>query len=36
MITRRNFTAGAATLLAAGHTSTRARAATVSWDMSTV
>ncbi len=36
MITRRNFTAGAATLLAAGHISTRARAATVSWDMSTV
>lgn len=36
MITRRNFTAGAATLLAAGHISTRAQAATVSWDMSTV
>lgn len=36
MITRRNFTAGAATLLAAGHISTRARAATMSWDMSTV
>ena len=36
MITRRNFTTGAATLLAAGHISTRARAATVSWDMSTV
>src|SRR3954451_19624485 len=36
MTTRRNFTAGAATLLAAGHISTRARAATVSWDMSTV
>lgn len=36
MITRRNFTAGVATLLAAGHISTRARAATVSWDMSTV
>lgn len=36
MITRRTFTAGAATLLAAGHISTRARAATVSWDMSTV
>ena len=36
MITRRNFTAGAATLLAAGHISTRARAATTSWDMSTV
>src|SRR5207248_4018513 len=36
MITRRSFTAGAATLLAAGHISTRARAATASWDMSTV
>lgn len=36
MITRRNFTAGAATLLAAGQISTRARAATTSWDMSTV
>lgn len=36
MITRRHFTAGAATLLAAGHISTRARAATTSWDMSTV
>src|SRR4051812_14770124 len=36
MITRRNFTAGAATLLAAGHISPPARAATVSWDMSTV
>ena len=36
MITRRSFTTGAATLLAAGQISTRARAATVSWDMSTV
>src|SRR3569623_1300473 len=36
MTTRRSFTAGAATLRAAGHISTRARAATVSWDMSTV
>src|SRR5205085_9995559 len=36
MITRRNFTAGAATLLAASQIPTRARAATVSWDMSTV
>lgn len=36
MITRRTFTAGAASLLAAGHISTRARAATANWDMSTV
>ncbi|WP_316163201.1 TRAP transporter substrate-binding protein [Bradyrhizobium sp. SZCCHNRI20481] len=36
MITRRTFTAGAATLLAASHVSTRARAATTTWDMSTV
>ena len=36
MITRRNFTAGAATMLAAGHLSTRAMAATASWDLSTV
>ncbi|MGJ5181555.1 TRAP transporter substrate-binding protein [Bradyrhizobium oligotrophicum] len=36
MITRRAFTAGAATLLAATQVSTRARAATANWDMSTV
>ena len=36
MITRRTFTAGAATMLAAGHLSTRGMAATASWDMSTV
>ncbi len=36
MITRRTFTTGAATMLAAGHLSTRATAATASWDMSTV
>jgi TRAP-type C4-dicarboxylate transport system substrate-binding protein len=36
MITRRTFTTGAATMLAAGHLSTRAVAATASWDMSTV
>jgi TRAP-type C4-dicarboxylate transport system substrate-binding protein len=36
MITRRTFTTGAATMLAAGHLSTRAKAATASWDMSTV
>lgn len=36
MITRRVFTAGIATLLAASQFSTRARAATVSWDLSTV
>ncbi len=36
MITRRTFTTGAATMLAAGHISTRAMAATASWDMSTV
>src|SRR5213080_3966955 len=36
MITRRTFTAGAATMLAAGHLSTRAMAATASWDLSTV
>jgi TRAP-type C4-dicarboxylate transport system substrate-binding protein len=36
MITRRAFTTGAATLLAAGQLPTRARAATTSWDMSTV
>jgi TRAP-type C4-dicarboxylate transport system substrate-binding protein len=36
MITRRTFTAGAATLLAASHLSTRAQAATTSWDLSTV
>jgi len=36
MITRRTFTAGAATLLAASQISTRARAATASWDLSTV
>ena len=36
MITRRTFTAGAATMLAAGHLSTRATAATASWDLSTV
>ncbi|WP_315737666.1 MULTISPECIES: TRAP transporter substrate-binding protein [unclassified Bradyrhizobium] len=36
MITRRTFTAGATTLLAASHVSTRARAATTTWDMSTV
>jgi TRAP-type C4-dicarboxylate transport system substrate-binding protein len=36
MITRRTFTKGAAAMLAAGHLSTRAVAATASWDMSTV
>jgi hypothetical protein len=36
MITRRNFTAGAAALLAAGHVSARAHAASVNWDLSTV
>ena len=36
MITRRTFTTGAATMLAAGRISTRAVAATTSWDMSTV
>ncbi|WP_257165146.1 TRAP transporter substrate-binding protein [Bradyrhizobium sp. SRS-191] len=36
MITRRTFTAGAATLLAGTQLSTKARAATTSWDMSTV
>ncbi|MEH2482439.1 TRAP-type C4-dicarboxylate transport system substrate-binding protein [Nitrobacteraceae bacterium AZCC 2146] len=36
MITRRTFTTGAATMLAAGHLSTRAMAATANWDMSTV
>jgi TRAP-type C4-dicarboxylate transport system substrate-binding protein len=36
MITRRTFTAGAATLLAASQIPTRARAATTSLDMSTV
>jgi TRAP-type C4-dicarboxylate transport system substrate-binding protein len=36
MITRRTFTTGAATMLAAGHLSTRAMAATASWDLSTV
>ena len=36
MITRRTFTAGAVTMLAAGHLSTRAMAATASWDLSTV
>lgn len=36
MITRRTFTAGAATLLAASQISTRAQAATASWDLSTV
>ena len=36
MITRRTFTAGAAPLLAATQVSTRARAATTNWDMSTV
>ncbi|KRR21556.1 C4-dicarboxylate ABC transporter substrate-binding protein [Bradyrhizobium lablabi] len=36
MITRRAFTTGAATMLAVGHVSTRARAATANWDMSTV
>jgi hypothetical protein len=36
MITRRTFTTGAVTMLAAGHLSTRAMAATASWDMSTV
>ena len=36
MITRRTFTAGAVTMLAAGHLSTRGMAATASWDMSTV
>src|SRR5712664_4720295 len=36
MITRRSFTTGAATMLAAGRISTHAMAATTSWDMSTV
>src|SRR6478609_3978503 len=36
MITRRTFTAGAAALLTASQISTRARAATTTWDMSTV
>src|SRR6266446_5745698 len=36
MITRRSFTTGAATMLAAGRISTRAMAAATSWDMSTV
>jgi TRAP-type C4-dicarboxylate transport system substrate-binding protein len=36
MITRRTFTTGAVTMLAAGHLSTRAMAATASWDLSTV
>lgn len=36
MITRRTFTAGAATLLAASQISTRAQAATTNWDLSTV
>ena len=36
MITRRTFTTGAVTMLAAGHLSTRGMAATASWDMSTV
>jgi TRAP-type C4-dicarboxylate transport system substrate-binding protein len=36
MITRRTFTAGAATLLAARQISTRAQAATTHWDLSTV
>jgi TRAP-type C4-dicarboxylate transport system substrate-binding protein len=36
MITRRTFTTGAATMLAAGHLSTRAMAAPANWDMSTV
>ena len=36
MITRRTFTAGAVTMLATSHLSTRALAATASWDLSTV
>jgi TRAP-type C4-dicarboxylate transport system substrate-binding protein len=36
MITRRTFTTGAVTMLAAGHLSTRAMAAPTNWDMSTV
>src|SRR3954468_11557099 len=36
MITRRTFTAGAAALFTASQVSTRARAATTNWDMSTV
>src|SRR2546421_13115597 len=36
MITRRTFTAGAATMLTAGHLSTRAMAATARLDLSTV
>lgn len=36
MITRRSFTTGAATMLAAGQLSTRAMAAPTNWDMSTV